>query len=245
MKAIRRNIFNTISSDKAVVKALALAVFIKRRFQSSTIHNYTVNKLHELTGLHATTIRKRIGTLDELGFITRAGKNREHLVVTSMSSHNSRRNVDISSILCDNIQEIEKSLFAMAIVEIQKRKNFVKQVINLAYCTPNNLAECKNARRKCRELGYGREYKEYGISYKRIAKKLGICLQKAINIVKFAIENEFLTVTKRCTQKFVPGVKSMQDCIELGKNTFCTNNNVYTVYANQYALGTRVLAGNY
>lgn len=245
MKAIRRNIFNSVSSDKAIVKALALAVFIKRRFQSSTVHNYTVNKLHELTGLHATTIKKRISTLDELGFITRIGKCKEHLVVKSMSSHNASRNVDISAILCDNIQEIEKSLFAMVIVEIQKRKDFVKQVINLAHHNPRNTRECKSAQRKCRELGYGREYKEYGISYKRIAKALGICLQKAISIVKFAVENEFLTVTKRCVKKFVPGAKAMQEYMSLGKNTFCTTNNVYTVYANQYALGSRVLAGNY
>ena len=239
MKSIRRNIFYCIYNDKNIVKALALAVFVKHRIKSSTITNFTIDKLHKLTGLHATTIKKRLKTLKELGLISRTGNNEEHLVFNSISSHNKFRNVDISKAIFDTIKDIEKSLLTFIVVEIQKRKNFVKQILNLVQ-KARNYKEGKAARRKCRVFGLQGEYKEYGISYKRIAKEMCVSVAKAVSIIRYAVENQFLNKTHNQKQVFCLGVASMAKYeLNIG-GTFYTKDNIYKIYANTYTLGSRL-----
>ena len=79
MKSIRRNIFYCIYNDRNIVKALALAVFVKNMVKSSSIPNFTIDKLHKLTGLHATTIKKRLKTLDNLVLLAEQGTMRSIL----------------------------------------------------------------------------------------------------------------------------------------------------------------------
>lgn len=228
-----------IPDEKQFVKAFALAIFIKHKFVSSTVTNFTIDKLHKCTGLHATTIKKRLKVLLNLGFVEFSnGGNRKHLTIKSMSSHNKSRNVDLSCIVFDSIKDIEKSLLALVIVEIQKRKDYAKQIINSAK-NPKTLKECKSAKRKCRLFGYGREYIENGISYKRIAKELGVCVQKALKIVRYAVEKLFLEVFHRQRQVFLPGAKFVEDVLPKNSFTFCTRNNKYTIFANEYKVGSR------
>lgn len=239
MKSIRRNIFYCIYNDKNIVKALALAVFVKHRVKSSTITNFTIDKLHKLTNLHSTTIKKRLKTLNELGLISRSGNNNEHLVFNSISSHNKFRNIDISKAIFDTIKDVEKSLLTFIVVEIQKRKNFVKQILNTA-SNSKSYKELKSARRKCRVFGLRGEYKEYGISYKKIAKEMCVSVAKAVNIIKFAVENQFLNKEHNQTQVFCLGIGiASKYGVNVG-GTFCTNNNIYKIYANTYSLGYRL-----
>jgi DNA-binding MarR family transcriptional regulator len=245
MVTLRRNIFNAIPDDKQYVKALALAIFIKRTYKSSMVTNYSIYKLHLLTGLHASTLSKRLRTLKQLGFIEYVGKNREHLVIKSMSSHNKNRNIDISNIIFDDVKTIEKSLLALVVVEIQKRKNFAKQIIN-TLANPKDVKEYKNAKRLCRLFGWGHKYNENGISYKRIAKEMGVSIQKAVGIIKFAVAKEFLNVRHRQMQKYCRGIGSMVKHLDLKGYTFCTKDNIYVILANEYSLGNRLtLRGNY
>ena len=51
--------------NKSVTKALALAIFVKNRIKSSTIQDFSYNKLHLLTGLHINTLKKRLDVLIE------------------------------------------------------------------------------------------------------------------------------------------------------------------------------------
>lgn len=244
IKGIRRNIFMGIGLDKTLVKALALAVFIKTRFASSCVRNFSYRKLRALTGLHDTTLKKRIAKLEEYGLITRVGRNNEHLVVSSIASHNNRRNVDISRIEVETIKEIENSILAMVVVEMQKRKDFVKHILNCV-ANPKDTREYKRSRRICRDYGYQGEYKEYGISYKRIAKEMGVCLQKAIRIVKYALTNDFLNVEHRQAQIRIQGAIFLDKYFEGGYYTFCTKNNAYRIYANVYSLGSRFSTWKY
>lgn len=245
MEAIRRNIFNMIPDDKQFVKAFSLAIFIKHKFVSSTVTNFSFNKLHKITGLHSVTLKKRIRVLKNLGFIEYIGRNNEHLVVKSMSSHNKLRNIDLSNIVFDTIKDIEKSLLTLIVVEIQKRKNYVKQIIN-AFVNPKTTKQYKAARRKCRLFGYGHQYNEYGISYKRIAREMGVGIQKAVKIIKFAVKYKFLEIIHRQEQEFCYGIKLIDKYDGKKDYTFCTKNNKYTIFANEYVLGSRVtLCGIY
>jgi len=218
-------------------KALSLLIAVKQTYKSSTINNYTTDKLHKITGLHANTIKKRIKTLKEIGLVKFIGKHKEHLLFESVTSSSEHRNVYADFSTFKNVKDIEKALLALLIVEIQKKKDFAKHTIQSAQ-NPSNLEECKRAKKICNRYGYGKEYKEYGLSYKTIAKKLRVCLQKAFEIVKFAIENDFLVKTKREIQKFFYGIGNSSKYIEDGKFTFYTSNNAYKVLANVYSVGS-------
>lgn len=235
MAQLRRHIFYNSRGNANMIKALALAVYIKHNVVSSTITNYTTNKLRNLTGLSYSSITKRINTLKQLGFVKFVGRNNQHLVIGNMTSHCKHRNIDLSKCVVDSVKDIEKSLYAMFILEIQKRKDFVKHMIQ-SVNNPSNLVEHKKARQICKRYGYDREFKEYGISYKTIAKKLGVCLQKAFEIVKFAIENNMIVKYKHCKQLYVKGIKNAQKFCDFNDVTFVTNNNAYKIYANSYAI---------
>lgn len=235
MNQLRRYIFYNSRGNANMIKALALAVYIKHNVVSSTITNYTTNKLRNLTGLSYSAITKRINTLKQLGFIKFVGRNNQHLVIGNMTSHCKHRNIDLSKCVVNSVKDIEKSLYAMFMLEIQKRKDFVKHTIQ-SVNNPSNLEEHKKARQISKRYGYDREFKEYGISYKTIAKKLGVCLQKAFEIVKFAIVNNMIVKYKHCKQLYVKGIKNAQKFCDFNDVTFFTNNNAYKVYANTYEL---------
>lgn len=235
MTQLRRHIFYNSRGNANMIKALALAVYIKHNVVSSTITNYTTNKLRNLTGLSYSSITKRINTLKQLGFVKFVGRNNQHLVISNMTSHCKHRNIDLSKCVVNSVKDIEKSLYAMFILEIQKRKNFVKHTIQ-SVNNPRNLDEHKKARQICKRYGYDREFKEYGISYKTIAKKLDVCLQKAFEIVKFAIANNMIVKYNHCKQLYVKGIKNAQKFCDFNDVTFFTNNNAYKVYANSYGL---------
>ena len=131
----------------------------------------------------------------------------------------------------DNINDIEKALYALLVVEIQKTKDFVKHTIQ-SMNNPSNLDEYKKAKKICNRYGYGNEYKEYGISYKYIAKRLGVCLQKAFNVVRFAIERGFLNKFNRQKKEFSYRIGCTNKYEENKDYTFCTLNNKYTILAN-------------
>lgn len=224
-------------NNNKLVKALSLAIFVKNQIVSSTINNYTIDKLHTITSLHPTTIKKRLNTLKQMGLVKFIGKNKEHMIFESITSSSEHRNVYAEFVMFDNIKDIEKSLYALLVIEIQKTKDFAKHTIQ-SMKKPSNIDEYKKAKKICNRYGYGNEYKEYGISYKYIAKKLGVCLQKAFNVVKFAVEKGFLCKFNRQKQEFSYRIGCTSKFCENKDYTFCTLNNKYMILANVYSIGS-------
>lgn len=229
--------------DKRVTKALALAIFVKNCIKSSTIQNFSYNKLHILTGLHINTLKKRLTTLKRMELVELVGTHKQHLCFKSIVSSCDHRNVSIKYGKLDTIKDIEMTLFAYLLVEIQRRKDFAKHTIHTAR-NGHNLEQVKEARRTCRRNGYGEEYQELGLSYKGIAKKLGVGIQKAFLVVKYAIEQGLVTKIKRQLQKLVKGIGAMSKFID-SNFTFCTKDNEYYILANAYALTPKTMAWQY
>lgn len=217
-----------------VLKAFALALFIKNTIKSSTINDFSYNKLHIITGLHITTLKKRIETLKKLNLISYEGRNKQHLCIKSIISNRERRNYNIQDINFNSVKDIEDSLYIYLFVEIQRRKDFVKHTIEAAH-NGHDLKTIKRAKRLCRRYGYDEKYHEFGLSYKTIAKKLGICIQKAFRIVKLAVEWGFVKKYKRIEQIYCRGIKKFSKYLE-GDATFFTKDNAYIVLANAYSL---------
>ena len=243
MDRIRRKIFYKMYKNKSVTKALALAIFVKNRIKSSTIQDFSYNKLHLLTGLHINTLKKRLDVLKKMGVVEFIGTHKQHLCFKSIVSSCDHRNVSIKHGEFDTIKDIEMTLFAYLVVEIQRRKDFAKHTIQTAR-NGRDLEQIKEARRTCRRNGYGEEYQEWGLSYKGIAKRLGVGVQKAFLVVKFAIEQGLVTKIKRQLQKFVKGIGAMCKSID-SDFTFCTKDNEYYILANAYALTPKTMAWQY
>lgn len=242
-----------IKGNTDIARALALSLWVKNRFMSSTINNFSYNKLHLLTGLHINTIKKRISTLKSLGlvrfehghlvfspltskskFLSYDFKELQGMAVSPTEKEIMKKNKDTEKITTLLVRDFEKYLYSLQVVVIQRRKDFVKQTFeSLKY--PDTLEEYRKAKRICKRYGYHGEYKEFGLSYKRIAKELDVSIQKAFDVVRFAVMNGILAKIRNQKQEYIKNAKKV-----IGKylndytHTFCTKDNAYLILANVY-----------
>ena len=251
---IRRRTYHELKDDASTVKALALFCFLKRIFPSSVITNYTKDKIHKTTNLHPNTIAKRIKTLSNLGFVSLENDKNgcQRLVLNKIASHHNDRNLDLDVLVYDSIKTVEKSLLALFIVEVQRRKEYAKQVIYKAHHSfdINEVKKMQRAEKCFRSFGKG--FTDFGLSYKTIAKRLKISIQKAVNIVKFAVGYDFIVKIKQQLQTFCKDayrrfeveeeMANMNNLPTWKRNfTFSTKNNLYKILANRYEFGSRVI----
>lgn len=237
MDTLRRKIHMQMIGRKEIAKAVSLSLFVKNRYKSSTINNFTYGKLSNLTGLSVTALRKRVSTLKALGYVQFIGSNSEHLLFCSLSSKTKHRNIDISYFKFDNIRDCDRSVFASFLVEIQRKKDFAKQMIQRATVSGRTVKEIKAAKRSCKRYGYDSEYREFGISMKRIARDMGVCVKTALGIVRWAVELHLIEREHCQEQKYVKGIGKLACFLDgMTDFTFCTKDNEYYILASHYSL---------
>lgn len=179
-----------------------------------------------------------------LDLIEFTGRNNRCLVFKSLKSHTSHRNVIVPNIdfisrndskknaYAQNVKFIEDTLSAMLIVDIQNRKNYAKQMIQQSQF-PKGLKKLKAAKKACNRFGYGDKFRDNGISYKYIAKKLSVSVQKAFDLVKFAVKNEILCKYRNIEKRFLSSIDYVKDMI-LNNYTYIKGKVICRVYANTY-----------
>lgn len=242
---------------KDMVKAIALSLFVKDKIFSSTITDFSYYKLSKMTGLHPTTLKKRISTLKSLNLVSFVGSHREHLCFASLSSSSKHRNIYIGYFdgydkvedrdngkpsSKEQIERLENYLFSSFVIEIQRRKDFAKQVIRSSV-DGKHYKEVKSSRRICKHYGYGREYIENGISLRRIAKEMGVCISTAIGVVRWAVKERLFTVDRNQIQIYNKGIGKLACFLDgIADFTFCTKDNEYYILANTYTLLPSVLS---
>ena len=220
MNKIHFKFIEQMLKDGDVVKALALAIYVKMNAVSSTVNRCTVNKLHELTSLHSNTIKKRMKTLLEMELI-RCDQNNNVTFITLQSSCK-KKNVLFDFSKYKSVSELEYALYSLLLKDILRKKEYMKKEIdeikNIE--TPANASESRSIKSRIKKLRKNiykhrnttglsiteEEYKEYGISYDTIAKKLGVCRQKAVELVKFALKYCLITKEKRVEQMYMKDV---------------------------------------
>lgn len=131
-----------------------------------------------------------------------------------------------------NVKFIEDTLSAMLIIDVQNRKNYAKQMIQQSQ-HPKGLKELKAAKKVCNRFGYSDKFRENGISYKYIAKKLSVSVQKAFDLVKFAVKNEILCKYRNIEKRFLSSIDYVKDMI-LNNYTYIKGGVICRVYANTY-----------
>lgn len=212
-------------------KAVAFAVFLKNKTNdSSVIHDFTIYKVHKLSGLSYKTIRKYLAVLFKMELaMLRSGS----LYIMKMSSHIRHKNIDISRIITDGFKNTYNQIRDVIFLAIQARKDFIKGLLRLRK-NPEWDTDFKKVRRLCKKCCNNpyAEYKEYGISYKRVAKEIGCCERTAFSIVKDALKRKWCTKTNRCEVVLMEGVNYM----EVPGFTFTTENYGFILRSNTYTL---------
>lgn len=226
-------------------KAIAFSIFVKKHTRNSIVKNWSINKLHELTGVSADAVKARLHVLQEMELVEFTGINRRHLVFKSMQSHTAHRNVTIPEMIfkpnnnlkknayAQEIMNIENVLTAILLAEIQRHKDFAKQMIQQKR-NPRSKKEYKDATKVCNLFGYGRKFVDNGISYKYMAAKIGISVYKSIQVVKLAVSCKILKKIRNIYKSFTMCGKYTEDM--LTNYTYCYRNKIIKKYANRYAL---------
>lgn len=265
---IRRTLFKDIITSTQNVRAIAMAVYIKRTCAASAIPNWSYNKLHNITGLHASTCRSYLQTLKDMGLVSFTGKNNNTIVFNSLASHSKRRNINLDVVVADSVKSIAYSLYSLLVALIQRSKDYVQQTIATIKSASASISDRKAAIRTARRCGWRdtcaqrwiteaatkeeREqrildanrrdllkYKDNGISLKGIGKRIKAGLQKVQRIIKFATVHDFLIKhTKRL--RFFNDNAPIVHMFNPNKYTFATRNFLFIVKANRYSMGGRL-----
>jgi len=230
---------NRCKQNPTLQKALAFALFLKSRLgRDCTLHNYTINKIHQLTNIQSTTIKKYLRILKRMGWVVFIGNNKQHLSITNLCSHTAKRNIVVDKFIWDSFKTVIRSIRSFIALAIQARKDFIRRTIQIA-SNPQEGQNFKAARKTVKRLvkqgilkSKYQEYKEYGLSLKRIATEIGMCERTAQYIMDFAVKNNLVFKYHNFNQVCAKNVHFM----DIDGYTFTTKNNMYIMKANLYVL---------
>ena len=245
---IRRRFINEIAGEVRPQKVLSAAIALKKALgPKSEIRDWNYNKITKLIRISPNTFKKLLPELVNAGFVKFRGKNNRILVVCKLYSSTADRNVSIDFFDFGkkgtvSYKEVYRSLRAFLAMYLQHKKNFIKRTIQSCK-RPKGLSEFKAARRKVKRLMNGGvlksmqdAYKEWGISYKKIAEQTGNCVRTAQGIVKYAIAHRWMKKKVRVVRKFIPYV----DYAPVKGYSFTTAHFGYILKANTYKLAPKV-----
>lgn len=228
MKNLRYTLASEMFGNKELLKAVAFAMFVRYRTGKSSMGRFSINMIAKAVGVHAQTVGKRMESLRAAGLVSVEGGC---VTFRSLVSRHNDRNVRLTKISYKSLKTVERSLQAILVTVLQKRKDFAKRTIRTAH-DGHSSKEVKAAMKTSRKYGWGEKFVERGISYARLAGKIGVCVKTAVEIVKFAVERGILEKERHFERFFMPGVNGM----EVDGFTFTTRNWGFKVSANTYAV---------
>lgn len=227
--------------DRRKQRALAFAMMLKQRLgDKSFIKNYSINKLRKFIGCSPTTAKKYVAILIEMGIITFGGKDGKVMVMRRLYSGTKHRNVRCDGLCFKTFKDAYRSLQSLIFMLRQAAKDFVKRLIRVSN-DPKPGEDLKRARKLCKKYAWQNpatakyEYREFGLSYAKIAKEVGCCVATAQKVVKYAVVKHW--VKKHVHAWFQTYLPRVFYCPVDGY-MFTTRNNGYNVPANTYALSS-------
>lgn len=241
MKRLSRKIYNETISNTDLRKSIALLIFIKQRYRSSVVLNFSYYKLSKLTGLHKNTVKKRLNILGEMDLLEFIGRNSQHLLFKSVRAAIS--NVRLDGLDLSSIKTIERSLQTLFIMEEQNRKMYVNhQVVKgtspKGHLSKSKYREWKKAKKFCTLNGLT-EFNDNGISFETLSKRMKTSKSKVAKAIEFG---EKCGVLKRNRNfQVIHSFDSKKEAISCLKHNFkgrlkVVDNNVVYVMCNTYSL---------
>lgn len=231
-------LMESMRGNLLLIKAVAMSIYVKNRTRDSRVKDYSLNRLRRFTHLHHSTVRKYVDELALWGLV----RMEEGDLVFGQLSDRHGKNISIGSTDGLTIKQLENQLLAAQVVLIVKRKEYAKRLIDESTNpkrsrSKEDLARYKKARKKRLRYGYKESFRDNGLSYKGIARRLGIGLQKAEEVVRYATTHGLLVKHTHQEQHRVDGIGAMGKFIDgVGGVTFVTKNNQYIIFANTYSL---------
>ena len=146
----------------------------------------------------------------------------------------SRNNFTLETESLNSVKDYEKTVVTLGIATIIRNKEFVKSVTDNLH-SPKCLKDLKKAKKLARIYEYT-EYVDNGISYAYMAEKFGCSIKTMVEIVKFAVKNEFLVLKNNVEKLFSKNVNHFLNKYN-SIFTFSTKDYIYKVYANSYTCG--------
>ena len=233
---IRRTILINIMGDKAAQKAVSLLLLLKSRIgRTSSIRKASMNRIAMLSKTSPSTIKKYLPIWEDMGLVEWRGANGDILIIKRLSSKTHHRNVEVDRLDYNTFKSLYKTLRSLLFLILNSHKRFIERLLRTA-TDPKNGDDYKKAR-KLSEFYARRDtdgmfrYKEYGLSYKTIAKRLGYCTKTAEEIVKLAVRKRWCKKTARFIRQLLPNVCGMF----VDGYTFTTKNYGYKILANTYS----------
>ena len=217
--------------------------------KTSSLCHASQNKLASICSVSPSTIKRYMPIWERLGLTEWRGKEKDVFVVNTLCSRTSHRNVDISRLDMRSFWKVYNSLRSFMFLITLSCKDLVKRMIRTA-TDSDDLSELKKARKFCnryakREEGEDYEYREHGISLRKIGQKLGFCKRTAESIVNFATKRGWCRKFHNVEWTFMPGVNRMY----VEGFTFTTKNYGFIVKANTYSLNRNIrmalIGGNF
>lgn len=240
---LRRKLLTDIKGKPMLQKALSFCLYLKHCVgHSSMVLNCSINKLHTITKVSATTIKKLMPIIEAQGWVSYHDKNKRHLCISNLSSKHKERNICVDKFSFRAYKLTYKSLRAFLALMIQVQKDYIKRLL-LTKANPRNGKEYRAAKKKVKRLvkrgildSMYQTYKECGISYKRFAEQIGCCVRTAIGVIGYAIRKKWAKKEKHSQQFYAPLVCKHK----IEDFTFSMKNNLYIVSANTYTLSPSI-----
>lgn len=221
--------------NKTAHKAVSALMLLKNRLgKTSSIKKASVNKIANTAGMSPSTIKKYMPLWEEMNLVEWQGAKKDVLVVKRLSSKTRHRNVKTDKLDFSTFKNLYKTLRSLLFLLLNSHKSFIKLLLRVAN-SPKRGENYKKAR-KLSEYYAGRDtdgkfrYKEYGLSYKTIAKRLGYCTRTAERIVNFTVAKKWCRKKTHFIRQYMKNVCGMH----VEGYTFTTRNYGYKVLANTY-----------
>lgn len=228
---VRRSFILAYGKNPLKRKALALLLFLKAN-GIDAVRNFSYNKLHALSHVHVSTLKKRIPILIEEGL---AHMEASHLILNKPYARNKTRNIVADSSNYKTLTDFEHLVATLCVANAIRRKEYVRSLYETLE-TSHDLKEIKEARKYVQRRGNGYTYKEYGFSYAYFARKLRVSVKTAFSIIKKAVNNGILNKFNNIKLYHKGGGRSFVPSIH--NRLFAYGDNVYYACANTYTLAS-------
>lgn len=251
MKRLSRKTYNEVISATDERKAIALLIFIKNKYKSSVVLDFSYYKLSKLTGLHKSTVKKRLNILGDMELLDFVGKGNKHLLFKSVRAVKS--NVRLDGLDLSNIKAIETGLQTLFIVEEQRRKEYVSHQVfkgtqPKSHLSKSEYRKWKKAKKFCTLHGLT-EFNDNGISFNRLASKAKTSKSKITRAIELG---EKVGILKRNNNfELFHSFSSKMEASHCLTHNFngrlrVIDNNVVCIMCNTYSiLGERQAALKY
>jgi len=238
IKRISRELYNECINNTNAIKAIAMLIYIKENHKCSVIKKFTYKRLSIITGLTVYSTKKRMHTLKEMGLYDRINDGND-IIFKKIRAKIS--NVRLDKIDMSSIKSIETGLRALYIVEVQRRKDYVKSAVELTNKVHNGKEYKKALKERNRVLRGACKYTDNGISYNYLAKKMNISKKTVSEAIKYGETNGLFKKEHNYNLIKAFNDKHEETCafnyfksqkgkvVMIGLNLFCVAANLYSI----------------